>query len=74
MKRIFSFILAVLMLLTSFAACATVNNDDSVNTEAETSAEAVNKITYDGVFQLGYARVVITPDLALPQKDGHKML
>ena len=79
MKKIICFLLAILILL-SVASCNGATPPVDVDTNAgDVSGENTEKPiddgkvaapAYDGVFKVGFSRVVITPDLPATQKDG----
>ena len=78
MKKILCFLLAVLMILSVVACDTTKDPVDSDNvsdsTEASDTVDTTEKVNtnvipaekYDGVFKVGYARDVITPELPAP--------
>ena len=75
MKRIYCFIVALVMML-SVVSCNTASNSGETITEAvsnetaETLADDTKPSApkYDGVFKVGYSRVVISPELPAKQK------
>ena len=79
MKKIISLLLVFLMLI-SIIACGDTSTDEKGGETTDTTAhndttenagsEASAEITYDGIFQAGYARKDMTPDGNIHMNDG----